>query len=145
MVSELMLQQIQVKMVMTRYREFLITFPDFVTLAWAPLREILRAWQGLGYNRRALQLKRSAEAVISKHRLSLPRNVESLIKLPGIGKANASAILAFAFNEPTVFIETNIRAAFIHFFFPDQTDIRDKEVYPLFAATLDRSDPRTWY
>lgn len=145
MVSEVMLQQTQAKRVITRYREFLITFPDFATLARAPFREILRVWQGLGYNRRALHLKKSAEVVMSEHHGSLPRNLESLMKLPGIGRTSASAILAFAFNEPTVFIETNIRAAFIHFFFQDQTDIRDEEIYPLVAATLDRSDPRTWY
>ena len=145
MVSEIMLQQTQVKRVTPRYREFLTTFPDFATLAQAPLREILKVWQGLGYNRRALQLKQTAATVISKHHGSLPRDLESLVKLPGIGRASASAILTFAFNEPTVFIETNIRAAFIHFFFQDRTGVEDKEIYSLVAATLDRSNPRTWY
>jgi len=145
LISEIMLQQTQVQRVMTRYGEFLTTFPDFATLARAPLREILRVWQGLGYNRRALQLKQTAETVISKYHGSLPRNLEALMKLPGIGRASASAILTFAFNEPAVFVETNIRAAFIHFFFQDRTGIEDKEIYPLVAATLDRSNPRTWY
>jgi len=145
MVSEIMLQQTQAKRVMSRYGKFLTTFPDFVTLAQAPLREILRIWQGLGYNRRALQLKQTAEVVVCEHHGSLPRDLESLVTLPGIGRASASAILTFAFNEPAVFVETNIRAAFIHFFFEDRTGIKDKEIYPLVAATLDRSNPRTWY
>jgi len=145
MVSEIMLQQTQVKRVIPRYGEFLAIFPDFATLARAPLREILRVWQGLGYNRRALQLKQTAEIVVCEHHGSLPRNLEALMKLPGIGRASASAILAFVFNKPTVFIETNIRAAFIHFFFQDRTDIKDKEIYPLVATTLERSNPRMWY
>jgi len=145
LISEIMLQQTQVQRVMTRYGEFLTIFSDFATLARAPLREVLRVWQGLGYNRRALQLKQTAEIVVCEHHGSLPRDLESLVKLPGIGRASASAILAFVFNEPTVFIETNIRAAFIHFFFQDKTDIKDKEIYPLVAATLDKSNPRTWY
>jgi len=119
-VSEVMLQQTQAKRVIARYGEFLTTFPNFLTLARASLREILQVWQGLGYNRRALQLKQTAETVISKHHGSLPRDLESLMNFPGIGRASASAVLAFAFNKPTVFVETNIRAAFIHFFFHDR-------------------------
>lgn len=145
LISEIMLQQTQVQRVMRRYGQFITAFPDFTTLAQAPLREILRIWQGLGYNRRALQLKQIAEIVISTYQGNLPRSLEALVRLPGIGRASASAILTFAFNEPTVFVETNIRAAFIHCFFQDRTDIKDKEIHPLVATTLDRSNPRTWY
>lgn len=145
LISEIMLQQTQAQRVMRRYGQFITAFPDLASLAQAPLREILRIWQGLGYNRRALQLKQIAEIVISTYQGNLPRSLEALVRLPGIGRASASAILTFAFNEPTVFIETNIRAAFIHCFFQDRTDIKDKEIYPLVATTLDRSNPRTWY
>jgi len=145
LISEIMLQQTQVQRVMRRYGQFITAFPDLVSLAQAPLREILRIWQGLGYNRRAPQLKQIAEIVISTYQGNLPRSLEALVRLPGIGRASASAILTFAFNEPTVFIETNIRAAFIHCFFQDRTDIKDKEIHPLVATTLDRSNPRTWY
>lgn len=144
-VSEIMLQQTQVKRVTRKYRQFITAFPDFVSLAQVPLREILRVWQGLGYNRRALILKEIAEIVVAKYQGSLPRDLETLVRLPGIGQTTASAILAFAFNEPAVFIETNIRAVFIHFFFEDRTDIKDGEIHPLVATTLDRSNPRTWY
>ena len=145
LISEIMLQQTQVERVMRKYGQFVTAFPDFTSLAQAPLREILGVWQGLGYNRRALQLKQIAEIVVARYQGNLPRSLEALVRLPGIGRASASAILTFAFNEPTVFVETNIRAAFIHFFFQDRTDIKDKEIYPLVATTLDRSNPRTWY
>jgi len=145
LISEIMLQQTQVQRVMRKYGQFITVFPGFSSLAQARLHKILRVWQGLGYNRRALQLKQIAEIVVSTYQGNLPRSLEALARLPGIGRTSASAILTFAFNEPTVFIETNIRAAFIHFFFQDRTDIKDKEIYPLVVTTLDRSNPRTWY
>ena len=145
LISEIMLQQTPVQRVMRKYGKFITIFPGFPSLAQAPLREILRIWQGLGYNRRALQLKQIGEIVVARYQGKLPRSLEALVRLPGIGRASASAILTFAFNEPTVFVETNIRVAFIHFFFQDRTDIKDKEISPLVATTLDRSNPRTWY
>jgi len=145
LISEIMLQQTQVQRVMRKYGRFITVFPGFSSLAEAPLHKILRVWQGLGYNRRALQLKQIAEIVVSTYQGNLPRSLEALARLPGIGRASSSAILTFAFNEPTAFIETNIRAAFIHFFFDRRTDIKDKEIYPLVVTTLDRSNPRTWY
>jgi len=145
LISEIMLQQTPVQRVMRKYGQFITIFPDFPSLAHAPLREILRIWQGLGYNRRALQLRQIGEVVVSTYQGKVPRSLEALVRLPGIGRASASAILTFAFNEPTVFVETNIRAAFIHFFFDERTDIKDKEISPLVATTLDRCNPRTWY
>lgn len=145
LISEIMLQQTPVERVMRKYGQFIAAFRDFASLAQAPLREILRVWQGLGYNRRALALKHIAEIVVSKYQGSLPCDLEVLLRLPGIGRASASAILTFAFNEPTVFIETNIRAVFIHFFFEDRAGVKDGEIHPLVASTLDRSNPRTWY
>ena len=68
-----------------------------------------------------------------------------MLNLPGIGPYTAAAILTFAFNVPTVFIETNIRAVFIHTFFGDRTDVSDKEILPLIEQMLDRKDPRKWY
>ena len=145
LISEIMLQQTQVQRVMKKYGQFITVFPGFSSLAQAPLHKILRVWQGLGYNRRALQLKQIAEIVVSAYQGNLPRSLEALARLPGIGRTSASAILTFAFNEPTAFIETNVRAAFIHFFFDERTDIKDKEIYPLVVTTLERSNPRTWY
>jgi len=139
------LQQTQVPRVVDKYREFITRFPDFKSLARARLRTVLRAWQGLGYNRRALALKKLAGEVVRRHGGSLPRDHAALRALPGIGAATASSIRAFAFNEPDVFIETNIRAVFIHFFFRKSRDVKDSVILPLVEKTLDRSNPRRWY
>ena len=145
LVSELMLQQTQVNRVIEKYREFIAKFPDAVALAKAPLRSVLTVWKGLGYNRRALALKQIALAVVAQHRGKVPSSFDDLVKLPGVGKATASAILAFAFNQPVVFIETNIRTVFIHCFFPGQDEVSDDEIIPLVIKTLDAANPREWY
>lgn len=145
LVSEIMLQQTQVDRVVGRYCAFLAVFPDVAALAAAPLGKVLGAWQGLGYNRRAIALKKCAENVVGRHAGTLPSSVEELQELPGIGHYTARAIAAFAFGLPTVFIETNIRAVFIHHFFGDHQDVRDSEMLPLVAETLDRDNPRDWY
>lgn len=98
---------------MEYYQKFLKQFPTIATLSRAPLRAVLAVWQGLGYNRRALMLKRLAEVVMKKHRGRLPKTETELCALPGIGPYTAAAVLAFAHNQPTVFIETNIRTVFI--------------------------------
>jgi len=145
LVSEIMLQQTQVQRVMGKYEQFIKVFPGFSSLELAPLRAILKEWQGLGYNRRAIALKQIAQKVMKKFHGRLPSSAETLMTLPGIGRATASAIAAFVFQEPAVFIETNIRRVFIHSFFHDKTDIRDTEILPLVEKTLDTSNPREWY
>ncbi len=145
LISEVMLQQTQVDRVLCKYRIFIEKFPDFHTLAHAPLREIMQVWQGLGYNRRALALKQSAQLVVTQYNGQLPAYVENLRALPGVGKATASAIAAFAFNRPVVFIETNIRTVFLYFFFRRRYSVTDREILPLIARTMDRSNPRVWY
>ena len=145
LVSEIMLQQTQTDRVIKKYREFIAAFPDFAALARANLSEILRVWQGMGYNRRAIALQKIAQRVINDHEGRLPRDVLSLKTLPGIGEATASSIAAFAFNEPTIFIETNIRTVFIHFFFEARTDVDDTEILPLLEKSLDRRHPAEWY
>jgi len=145
LVSEIMLQQTQTERVVEKYGQFINVFPDFPSLAKAPLREVLRLWQGLGYNRRAVALKEIARTVMAKFHGNLPSSLDVLMSLPGIGRATASAISAFAFNEPTVFIETNIRRVFIHHFFENENSIRDTEILPFVEKTLDTSSPRKWY
>ncbi len=140
-----MLQQTQVARVVQKYPQFIATFPDFKTLAAAPLRDILQVWQGMGYNRRALFLKKIAQAVEEKFMGKLPHTIEELMTLPGIGKNTAASISAFAFHKPVVFIETNIRSVFMHCFFPDQGEVTDREILPLVETTLDRNNPREWY
>ena len=119
LVSEIMLQQTQVERVLVKYPDFLAAFPDFASLAQAPLADILTVWQGMGYNRRAISLQKCAQRVMNEYDGMLPADVDTLATFPGIGRATASSICAFAFNMPVVFIETNIRRVFIHFFFSD--------------------------
>lgn len=145
MVSELMLQQTQVPRVIPKYQEFLARFPDTATLAKAPLGEVLRAWSGLGYNRRAKYLRQAAQTLEDDFKGEFPRSVRALQTLPGIGAGTAGAIMAYAFNQPVVFIETNIRTVYIHHFFADQTDIADKAIIELVSQTLDSDNPREWY
>ncbi|MEK9131303.1 MAG: A/G-specific adenine glycosylase [Patescibacteria group bacterium] len=146
MVSEIMLQQTQAERVVPKFNAFIKRFPTVKSLAQAPLSEVLTLWQGLGYNRRALFLKRAAEEVVSKHSGKIPATLEALDALPGIGPYTAGAILAFAFNKPTVFIETNIRTVFIHHFFKKaRGKIADEKLLPLITTSLDRKRPRDYY
>jgi A/G-specific adenine glycosylase len=145
LVSEFMLQQTQIERVMGKYEGFIREFPCFEVLAEADLQPVLRAWQGLGYNRRAMALKNSATAVVSNHGGLLPKELNALTDLPGVGLSTAGAVLAFAFGIAVPFIETNIRRVYIHFFFSGQDRVRDGEIMPLVENTLDREDPRSWY
>ena len=144
-VSEVMLQQTQTDRVVTKYEQFIEEFSDFETLAHASLKDVLSIWQGLGYNRRGKFLCELAQRVVEEHAGQLPADPEAIVTLPGIGKATAASICAFAFNMPVVFIETNIRAVFIHSFFPGKMDVHDSDLEPLVRATLDQERPREWY
>ncbi len=145
LVSEVMLQQTQVPRVLLKYKEFLDCFPHVAALAAAPLRHVLSAWQGLGYNRRALMLKQAAEEIVAHRNGIVPRDEKGLVSLPGIGPATARAVMAFAFNEPVILIETNIRAVFIHHFFTGEEPVPDSALIPLIEKTLDRDNPGRWY
>jgi len=140
-----MLQQTQAERVVAKYEPFLRDFPNFATLSRARLQNVLEVWHGLGYNKRALALKRIAQIVDTKFDGKLPTDYAALVQLPGVGRTTACAIRAFAFDAPEVFIETNIRAVFIHAFFADAESVKDDEIYPFVECTLDRSDPRVWY
>lgn len=144
-ISEIMLQQTQAPRVISKFNAFIERFPNFETLAGAAVAEVLGAWQGLGYNRRAVALRNAAIVVVREHTGSLPDSIEALDALPGIGYATACSISAFAFNKPVVFIETNIRTVYLHHFFRGQTGVSDAQLIPLVDATLDRNDPREWY
>jgi A/G-specific adenine glycosylase len=145
MVSEIMLQQTQVDRVALKYPAFIDAFPDAAALARAPLADVLAAWQGMGYNRRAVSLKKCAEMIVGEFNGTLPRDPAILATFPGIGPATAASICAFAYNLPVVFIETNIRRVFIHFFFAGADAVTDAEILPLVEQTLDRENPRVWY
>jgi A/G-specific adenine glycosylase len=145
LVSEIMLQQTQVDRVKIKFPEFIVAFPDFASLAVAPLDKVLSVWQGMGYNRRAIALQKCAIRVMNEYGGILPADVDTLATFPGIGRATASSIAAFAFNLPVVFIETNIRRVFIHFFFTDTDTVNDAEIIPLVEQALYRNNPRVWY
>jgi A/G-specific adenine glycosylase len=144
-VSELMLQQTQVSRVVPKFRVFLTTYPTFATLAEASLAEILTLWNGLGYNRRAKFLWLLAQKVTMEYNGTLPDSRTELIKLPGIGPNTAGAVLAYAYNQPVVFVETNIRTVFIHHFFRDEQAIADIALIPLIEETLPAENAREWY
>ena len=144
-VSEIMLQQTGVERVIGKFGQFLNRFPDFNALADAPLSGVMEAWQGLGYNKRALSLKKLARIVVDEYSGILPDDRRSLKAMPGIGDATAGAIRAFAFDLPSVFIETNIRRVFIHHFFSDREKVADSEIIVLVERAMDRSHPREWY
>lgn len=162
--SEVMLQQTQVSRVLDRWGAWLERFPNVEALAQAGVSDVLAAWQGMGYNRRALALKATAETVASEYGGVFPHDAGALKALPGIGPATAQGIRSFAFDLPGVYLETNVRTVILHHFFPDVPGVPDRELTPLveascpgvpggsgsssgrFAAPQDARDtPRTWY
>ena len=145
LVSELMLQQTQVDRVIPKFELFMAIFPTIEALALAPLSEVLTIWSGLGYNRRAKYLHEAAKKVISDFEGTIPDSYEALISLPGVGPNTAGAILAYSFNQPVAFIETNIRTVYFYYFFEDQTLVTDKELKTLVEQTVDKEHPREWY
>jgi A/G-specific adenine glycosylase len=144
-VSEVMLQQTQTSRVIFKFEEWMQKFPTIESVAQATSYEILSAWQGLGYNRRGLNLARAAQMIITEFNGQLPKNLNDLEKLPGIGPNTAGSISAFAFNFPVVFIETNIRTVFLHEFFQNKELVHDKEILQLVQETLDQKNSRDWY
>lgn len=109
LVSEIMLQQTQVDRVVPKYHAFLERFPTLADLAAAAAGDVIRAWAGLGYNRRALNLQRTAQAVLNEHGGSFPATPEALQRLPGIGPYTAGAVACFAFERDVAFMDVNIR------------------------------------
>ncbi len=146
-ISEVMLQQTQVVRVQARWDAWLERFPSVQALAAAPQADVLAAWQGMGYNRRALALHRCAQAVAGELGGIWPHDARELQALPGIGPSTAAGIRAFAFDEAGVYLETNVRAVFIHEFFAGRDKVSDKELVPLVGRACPQSgqDVRGWY
>lgn len=146
LVSEMMLQQTQVPRVIPKFTEFMARFPSIKTLAQAPLADVLAHWSGLGYNRRAKYLHEAAKVVLQKHGGELPGHYDDLVALPGIGPNTAGAILAYAFEQPVVFIETNIRTVIIYHFFAEADDkVTDSQIKDIMQQILPADTPREWY
>lgn len=145
LVSELMLQQTQVPRVVPKFEAFVAAFPDEKALAAASLSEVLQLWQGLGYNRRAKFLHQAAQLIVSEFGGIFPSVEADILRLPGVGKNTAGAIRAYAFNQPAVYVETNVRTVYIHHFFADSMAVDDKEIIELLEATIDTEHPRRFY
>lgn len=116
-VSEIMLQQTQVARVIPKYNQFIQKYPTVFTLADANVAEVLTIWKGLGYNRRALSLKKSAQIIVNDFKGKFPKDLHILQKLPGLGSYTSRAILIFAFRKETFCIDTNIRNIIEYTFF----------------------------
>jgi len=145
LVSEIMLQQTQVERVIPKYRSFIKLFPNVKRLAAASLGEVLRAWQGLGYNRRAKLLHRCAQVIVNERGGVFPHHYRELVSLPAVGPYTAGAIMAFAYNTSVPIIETNIRTVYLHHFFKGREHVTDAMILELVTKTLDEKNPRLWY
>ncbi|HEU5121720.1 MAG TPA: hypothetical protein VFT59_02650 [Candidatus Saccharimonadales bacterium] len=145
LVSELMLQQTQVERVIPKFQAFTTRFPDEKSLAEASLGEVLQLWSGLGYNRRAKFLHEAAKIIVHERGYSFPSTLEELQRLPGVGVNTAGAIMAYTFNEPVVFIETNVRTVYFEHFYHTGEVVADKELLTLVKETIDTSHPREFY
>jgi A/G-specific adenine glycosylase len=139
LVSEFMLQQTQVDRVVPKFEAFVAAYPGVRELALAPIADVLRAWQGLGYNSRAVRLKRAAEEVVARFDGRIPSNERDLRTLPGVGPYTVSAIRAFGFNLDDVPLDTNVRRIVHRVFFGlehppaanrAQLDARAREIAP---------------
>jgi len=137
LISEIMLQQTQVSRVLTRYQEFIYIYPTAQSLATAKTSDILKLWKGMGYNRRALYLKKAAEVIVKNYNGVFPDSEKELLLLPGVGKYTARAILVFSFKKDVTMVDTNIRKIITHFFYSDVIQ-PEKNI----AETADRLVPK---
>lgn len=144
-VSEVMLQQTQVSRVLDYWPRWMKRYPTLDALASAAASDVLESWQGLGYNRRALAMKKAADYCSQHCEGALPLTFDGLVQLPGIGPATAAGIVAFAYQRPAVYLETNVRAVYLHHFFAGQDQVPDARIAPLVEQTCSAEDPRGWY
>lgn len=142
-ISEIMLQQTQVDRVLPKYKEFIKTYPTVHTLAKANLAEIIKLWKGMGYNRRAVYLKRAAEMIIKNYRGTFPSDSKELEKLPGVGKYTAAAICCFAFGKDEVVVDTNVRQIISHFFI--KKGATESEIYNVAQLILPEGRGWEWH
>jgi len=145
LVSEVMLQQTQVARVDGRWQRWCAMFPTVDALAAAETSLVLQEWQGMGYNRRALNLKRACEIASSEYSGVLPCTYDELIALPGIGPSTAAGVMAFAYGRPAMYLETNVRCVFLHLLFPEEDKVPDKELIPYVSDACPEDDARAWY
>ncbi|HKJ82533.1 MAG TPA: A/G-specific adenine glycosylase [Mariprofundaceae bacterium] len=142
-ISEIMLQQTQVATVMPRYLEWMRRFPDITTLAAAPTDDVLKAWEGLGYYRRARFLHRAAGIVVTEHGGHFPDRFENIMRLPGIGRSTAGAIASICFDTSTPVLDGNVKRVLRRWH--DLPEAADRALWPLAQQAIDASDdPASW-
>lgn len=150
LVSEVMSQQTQINRVVSKYEAWMKRFPTLESLAEASLRDVLFHWSGLGYNRRARNLKKAAEIIVIEHGGEFPRTVSELKKLPGIGEYTASAIACFAFDEQIAVVDTNVRKVVLTKFISVQPNagsgrtLSDKEIQAIAKELLPPGKAYEW-
>lgn len=145
LLSEMMLQQTQTGRVLEKYREFLSLWPSLEDLAFAPFDQLLDHWRGLGYNRRALNLKKCAQAS-GAYGYTLPCDEKTLLALPGIGPSTAAAIIAFSYHKPAIYLETNIRRVLLFAFHPQEEGVDDRILRDDLKRLLPfAGDGKRWY
>jgi A/G-specific adenine glycosylase len=148
LVSELMLQQTQVDRVIPKWEAWLEQFPTVQALADAPTSAVIKAWSGLGYNRRAINLQRLAQAVVAAHGGNIPGDVAELKALPGVGPYTAGAVAAFAHNRPVAMVDVNIRRLLHRLFVgaevPDYR-VSEGEIWSLARAAVPPGRSADWH
>ena len=145
LVSEFMLQQTQASRVARAFEPFMVRFPSVTALAEAPTAEVIRAWSGLGYNRRAVALSRVARAIVSDHRAHVPSDPARLEQLPGVGPYTAAAVASISFDVPVPAIDTNVRRVLSRSLFGvDPFDVPASDLRAAAEDAIDRETPGAW-
>ena len=147
LVSEMMLQQTQVERVSPKFQQFLTTFPTLAALAAAPTADVISTWVPLGYNMRAVRLQSIARQVIADYDGCIPDSIEELLKLKGIGRYTAGAIVCFAYRKQVATVDTNIRRVlhrvFLGLEFPAPR-LNDSQLLTLAEQVLPPGEAYNW-
>ncbi|MDQ6954772.1 MAG: A/G-specific adenine glycosylase [Mariprofundaceae bacterium] len=142
-ISEIMLQQTQVKTVLPRYKQWFQQFPSIQQLADSPLDDVLKAWEGLGYYRRARFIHAASQQIMNKYHGVFPKQFEGILSLPGIGPSTAGAIASFCFAMNTPVLDGNVKRVLKRWH--NQAEIGDKQLWALAQAAIDISKkPALW-
>jgi A/G-specific adenine glycosylase len=140
-----MLQQTQAVRVVTAFERFLDAFPTVASLAAASRADVVRAWNGLGYNRRAVALSDAARVIEREHAGRIPSDPDVLRSLPGVGPYTAAAVASLAFGVPVPAIDTNVRRVLARVHLGDEPhDVSASRIRELAGAWIDRADPSSW-
>jgi A/G-specific adenine glycosylase len=144
LVSELMLQQTQVRRVIIYYHKWMKQWPTIDRLATASRREVLKAWMGLGYNSRAIRLQKAAHIIMKEFDGDVIQAMHHYEAIPGVGRYTSQAVLIFSTNADLITVDTNIRRIFIHEFNLPET-VSEKTIWELAQRCLPKGRSRDWH